>query len=194
MSKMGNCYKQKSNQKTTEVFKEGAEMNLRPAKKEDLGKLENMFISIVEQMNKNGIFIWNEYYPFEEFDNDIDNHRLYLLVEGELICSAFVLFDDIEGSDCFDWKNKKAKAKYMGRFGVNTEFLRKGIGSKTIQYAKDICKKTDVEFLRLTVAKNNYPAISLYLKNHFVSVDGEYKEFSPTLAKTIVEAGYELEI
>lgn len=176
------------------MFKEGAKVDLRLAKKDDLSKLENMFISIVEQMDKNGIHIWNEYYPFEEFENDIDNQRLYLLVEGELICSAFVLLDDIDGSDCFDWKNKKAKAKYMGRFGVNTEFLRKGIASKTIQYAKDMCRKIDVGFLRLTVERNNYPAISLYLKNGFVSVGGEYKEYSPTLGKTINEVGYELKI
>lgn len=169
-------------------------MKLRLAEKNDLVKLEEMFASIVKEMNKNGINIWNEYYPFEEFENDIDYQRLYLLVEEGSISSAFALFDEIEGENCFAWKDKNAKAKYIGRFGVNTDFRRRGIGSRTIQYAEEICKDCGAKFLRLTVANENFPAKSLYLKNNFSVVDGEYREYSPSLERTIVEEGYELEL
>lgn len=169
-------------------------MELRLARKEDLKELEKMFSLIVQEMRKNGIYIWNEYYPFEEFENDIDNNRLYLLIENDDICSAFALFDNIEGNDCFNWENKQSKCKYLGRLGVNINYMRKGVASKTINYAKNICKNNGIEYLRLTVVEENLPAISLYEKNGFNKKDGIYKEYSPSLDKTIREIAFEIKI
>ena len=169
-------------------------MELRLAKKEDLDTLEKMFASIVEEMNKNGIHIWNEYYPFEEFEGDIEKNKLYLLVENDTICSVFALLDEMSASDCFEWEDKKAPAKYIERLGVNTELLRKGIGSTTLQFAKDICRKNGAKYLRLTVAEENFSAIALYNKNGFNKVEGIFEEYSPSLDKTIVQFGFEIKV
>lgn len=167
-------------------------MNIRLAKKEDLNELKKMYTSIVNEMNKNGIYIWNNYYPFEEFENDIENSRLYLLIDNNIICAAFALFDDIDGSDCFNWENNQSNALYISRLGVNVNFLRKGIGSQAIKYAKEICNKKNAEYLRLTVVNDNMPAISLYIKNGFNKVTGMYTEYSASLDRTINEVGFEI--
>ena len=70
-------------------------MELRLANKQDLPELEKMFNKIVEQMNNNGIYIWNEYYPYEEFENDIENNRLFLLIKDNKICASFVVLEEL---------------------------------------------------------------------------------------------------
>lgn len=169
-------------------------MNIRLANKQDLPVLEQMFNHIVAEMNKNGIHIWNEYYPFEEFENDIELSRLYVLVDSDNICAAFTLFDSITGEDCFKWECANAKPIYIGRLGVNVDYMRKGIGTKVIAEAIRLSKQMQGKYLRLTVVKENIPAINLYLKNGFNKVDGVYNEYSETLGKTIQEIGFEYKL
>ena len=169
-------------------------MNIRLANKQDLSALEQMFNRIVAEMHKNGVNIWNEYYPFEEFENDIEKSRLYLLVDENNICAAFVLFDDIAGAECFKWENNNAKPIYIGRLGVNVDYLRQGVGSRVIQEAIKLSKQMQGEYLRLTVVKENIPAIKLYLKNGFKQVEGVYNECIDDLGTTLQEFGFELKI
>lgn len=169
-------------------------MKVRLANKQDLPILEQMFNRIVAEMNKNNIYIWNEYYPFEEFENDIEQSRLYLLVDDSNICAAFALFDSITGAECFKWVSDNTKAIYIGRLGVNVDYLRKGIGTRVIDEAITLAKQRRGEYLRLTVVKENIPAINLYLKNGFNQVDGVYNEYSESLGKTIKEIGFELKL
>ena len=66
-------------------------MNLRLAKKNDLHQLKKMYEKIIDNMNKNNIQIWDEIYPYEFFQDDIENKRLYILTEDDDIVAAFVL-------------------------------------------------------------------------------------------------------
>ena len=52
-------------------------MKMRLAEKQDLPRLKAMFELVVENMRKNDVPIWNEFYPYEEFAGDIDNKRLF---------------------------------------------------------------------------------------------------------------------
>lgn len=72
--------------------------------------------------------------------------------------------------------------------------MRKSIGSRVIEEAIQLSKQMQGEYLRLTVVKENIPAMNLYLKNGFKQVDGVYNEYSETLGKTIQEVGFELKI
>ena len=48
-------------------------MNIRLARPEDLPRLNEMFTAIVVDMDRTGVPIWNEYYPFDYFEEDIEN-------------------------------------------------------------------------------------------------------------------------
>ncbi len=168
-------------------------MELKIAKKQDLPTLEVMFKGIVEGMYKNGIKIWNEFYPYEEFIGDIENQNLYLITDADEIVAAFGVYNTAGGQDCFEWKDKNAKAVYLGRVGVNVKFLGRGIGKLVLKHALEIAKRRNVKFLRLLVSDVNKPAINLYRKNGFTQVVGVYNEFSESLNKNIVELGFEME-
>lgn len=172
----------------------GVKMNTRLGNKTDLPQLESMYNQIVKVMNNNGIHIWNNYYPFEEFEGDIDGKRLHLTLDNNTIVAAYAVFESIKGFENFKWDDVNAKAIYIGRLGVNVDYLRQGMGSKILSQAHDFAKNVGCEYLRLTVVEDNLPAIKLYLKNGYKQVVGTYDEFSESLNKTIHEVGFELKI
>ena len=166
-------------------------MKLRLANKQDLPQLKTMYKDIVENMNKNKIIIWDDVYPSIFFKSDILNKQLYVLEDDNVIVSAFCLCDD--NIDSIQWKEPAAKALYIQRLGVNVLYMQKGIGSKTLDEAKEIARKLNYNYLRLLVVDFNYPAINLYLKNGFVKKEGVHSEVIDE--ETILyEHGYEIEL
>lgn len=166
-------------------------MKLRLANKQDLPQLKTMYKDIVENMNKNKITIWDDVYPSIFFESDILNKQLYVLEDDSVIVSAFCLCDD--NIDSIQWKEPAAKALYIQRLGVNVLYMQKGIGSKTLDEAKEIARKLNCNYLRLLVVDFNYPAINLYLKNGFVKKEGVHSEVIDE--ETILyEHGYEIEL
>ena len=167
-------------------------MELVKAEKSDLQQLKVVFDNIVKNMHNNGVNIWNEYYPYEEFEYDIEANNLYLIKDGETIVATFGVYDSISGIDSFKWSCQDSDALYLGRVGVNINYLKMGIGSKIIEYAKIIAKNKGAKFLRLTVVDINKPAINLYLKNKFLKVEGVYKEVIEETNTTLYEYGFEI--
>jgi ribosomal protein S18 acetylase RimI-like enzyme len=152
-------------------------MNLRPANINDLSKLKAVYGNIIENMNRNNIPIWDATYPCEFFGDDIENNRLYLLVEEhDDIVAAFALCKPNTGESYVKWENARDKALYLERFGVNVNYSRRGIGSIMLRHAFTLTKQKNAKYLRLFVADINKPAINVYLKNGFRQIDGIYEE------------------
>lgn len=167
-------------------------MNLRLANKNDLHQLKKMYEEIINSMNKNNIQIWDEIYPCEFFQGDIENKRLYLLAENDDIVAAFVLCESNDGEDYLKWKNAKEKAFYVDRLGVNVNYSRQGIGGLMLKNAMELAKQKNAKYLRLFVVDINKPAINLYFKNGFKQVDGIYEEKIEDYV--LHEYGFEIEI
>jgi ribosomal protein S18 acetylase RimI-like enzyme len=169
-------------------------MELRTANEQDLPALNTMFKATVEDMQRKGIILWNDYYPFEEFPSDIETQKLYVITHGDELVAAFCLYDAANGQDCFEWKDKNAKAIYLFRVGVNVDFQRQGIGALVLKNASEIAKRSNAKFLRLLVSDTNTTALAFYCKNGFTQVAGVYNEFSEALNINIVELGFEMEL
>lgn len=169
-------------------------MNLRLANVNDLSKLKAMYRKIIDNMIKNHISIWDEVYPLEFFHQDIENRCLYLLVEeNDDIVAAFVLCESNAGESYVKWENLHDKALYLDRFGVNVNYLRRGIGSIMLKHAITLTRQKNAKYLRLFVANINKPAINMYLKNGFRQVEGIYEErIDDDL--TLLEYGFEIEV
>lgn len=169
-------------------------MECRLANKTDLPQLKTMFEDVVKNMHSQGITIWNEYYPYEEFEYDIDDKQLYLLMDNNVIVAAFVLYKYNNNLSCFNWQDVDADAMLLNRLGVNVNYLRRGIASKVLEEAKKISRKHNAEYIRLTVVDSNIPAINLYKKFGFVQVEGIYEEKISERNITLYEYGFELKI
>ncbi len=139
-------------------------MEFRLARIEDLKQLKITYKEIIKNMNKNNIQIWDDIYPCEFFEDDINNKRLYVIANDEEIISAFALCDNNAGEAYVEWSERSAKAMYIDRLGVNVEYSKKGIGQQMLNKAKEISKSLGAEYLRLFVVDINKPAIRLYQK------------------------------
>ncbi len=169
-------------------------MELRLANINDLSKLKAVYRNIIDNMNRNNIPIWDEIYPCEFFADDIENNRLYLLVEEhDDIVAAFALCESNAGESYMKWENTHDKALYLDRFGVNVDYSGRGIGSIMLKHAITLTKQKNAKYLRLFVVDINKPAINVYLKNGFRQVDGIYEErIDDDL--TLREYGFEIKL
>ena len=168
-------------------------MDFRLAAIDDLQQIKIVYKEIIKSMDDNQIQIWDDIYPCDFFEEDIKNNRLYILMNNNEIVSAFVLCDKNAGEKSVEWKCDCCKALYLDRFGVNVNYLRKGIGSLMLRKAKETAKKLGDEYLRLFVVDINEPAIGLYIKNGFTRVSGIYDEVIDD-DLILHEYGYELEL
>ena len=168
-------------------------MNFRMANMDDLPQIKLVYEKIIDNMNKDNIQIWDEIYPCEFFCSDIENNRLYVLEENNNIVSAFALCNSNVGSEYVKWENKYDKALYIDRFGVNVNYLKKGIGSIMLNNAINIAKDNGAKYLRLFVVDINKPAINLYIKSGFKMVEGIYNEIIDD-ELVLHEFGFEIKI
>lgn len=151
-------------------------MEIRLAKKSDLPQIKSMFRKLIEYMNQNNIAIWDEIYPCEFFENDIENNELYLLTDKNDIAAVFVLCESNGGAAHLEWKNRTGKVLYIDRLGVNVNYLRQGVGGNALRSAMELAKQKDASCLRLFVVDRNEPAIRLYVKSGFQRAGGIYEE------------------
>ncbi len=166
---------------------------IRIAKIDDLDEIINMYKDIVDNMNKNNIDIWDDYYPFMYFKDDIENESLYVYTENDNIIGAFALSNTASGIEYINWTDNNDKSIYINKIGVNVNYLRKGIGSKMLNSAIDICREKNVKYLRLFVVDINLPATNLYIKNGFKKLSGEYR-YNVFEDKYLTEYGFEKDI
>ena len=166
-------------------------MGLQLATLEDLPRIQQMYREIVRAMAQGEVQIWDDVYPCEFFAEDIENQRLYLLVEEEKILAAFALCDAHQGSQQVTWEDKRGKALYLDRLGVNARELRKGIGEKALGQAIGLAAQKGAEYLRLFVVDINQPAIKLYQKVGFQQAGGMHHEIIDD-ELTLHEYGFEI--
>lgn len=163
------------------------------ARMSDLESIKTMYKEIIENMNRQGINIWDDIYPCEFFAEDINNDRLYVLKTKDEILSAFALGKNNLGENAVEWKEPHAKAIYLDRLGVNVKYSKTGIGRLMLEKAKEIARSNDAKYLRLFVVDTNEPAIRLYENNNFIKAKGMYEErFEDGFC--LHEFGYEIEI
>ena len=167
-------------------------MKFRLATENDIPKINIMFKFIIENMNKHNLDVWNDLYPFCEFENDVKNNSMYVFENNNSeIIASITICDKTAGFRSFAWENKKAPAYYLDRLAVNVKFLKQGLGSKLIQEIEKIAKLDGIEYLRLLVVNSNTPAINFYLKNGFTQVKGKFKEYIKEQRTNMVYFAYE---
>lgn len=146
------------------------------AKLEDLNQIKEIYKKIIKNMYDNDIKIWNEYYPIEVFESDIEQGNLYLLKDNNNILGAFAMYEHENLEKGLEWENCNAKSFVLNRIGVNVDYLHQGIGKKLLIEASKLAQKEGAKYLRLLVSDINIPAINLYLKCNFKKVNGIYEE------------------
>lgn len=148
-------------------------MNIRLASIDDLGSLNELFQMVIENMEKvKHIIIWNNVYPFCEFENDIEKGEMYVIENNKQVIGSFVLssFDDLEYHK-IAWTLKNGKCFYINRLAISPMEQRKGYAKEAMKFIIEYALNNKYDFVRLTVHEDNKYAIGLYEKFGFVRVE-----------------------
>ena len=150
-------------------------MNIRLANKSDLEQLNVLFKEVIIDMKKKKINMWNDVYPFCEFEYDISKKRMYVIEHNDEIIGSFVLCDaDDSDYNLINWKYNE-KWISLSRFAIIPEQQGNGYAKEAIKYIEKEVIKQNYKVIRLTVYEKNKYAIGLYEKLGFDRVEsGEY--------------------
>ncbi len=146
-------------------------LNYRKATEEDLAEIGELVKEAIREMEKQGIFQWDEIYPTaEDFLSDIKAASLFVGLEKsekdgkDKIAVIYAL-----NKDCDD-EYKKAAWSFDGDFRVihrlcvHPDFQRRGIARETLLHIEKQAVRLGAKSLRLDVFSQNHASMALYEK------------------------------
>ena len=152
------------------------ELRVRRAEPSDLPAAKEMYAALVARMDQEGWGVWDETYPRDFVEKDIERDQFYLLLEGNRLVGAFALPAHDNGEGDVPWQEPSAPARYLYRFGIAVEYGGRGLGRLALERIGELARGLGAGYLRLYVAHENEPAIALYRKAGFSQLPGEFGE------------------
>ena len=152
------------------------EIRIRRAAFSDLPAAKEMYAALVARMDQEGWGVWDETYPRDFVEKDIERDQFYLLLEGDRLVGAFALPAHDNGEGDVPWQEPSAPARYLYRFGIAAEYGGRGLGRLALERIGELARGLGAGYLRLYVAHENEPAIALYQKAGFSQLPGEFGE------------------
>ncbi len=141
----------------------------KPANKNDLERIFEVYKCAINEMNKHSIFQWDEIYPDKNIlYDDICKNQLYICVYKDEIVSAYVL--NRESDEQYkngNWEFPNASYRVIHRLCVNPEFQNQGIGTLTVRYIEKTLKENGIETIRLDCFTKNQYAVRMYEKLNY---------------------------
>lgn len=152
------------------------EIRIRRAAFSDLPAVKEMYAALVARMDQEGWGVWDETYPRDFVEKDIEQGQFYLLLEGDRLAGAFALPAHDNGEGDVPWQEPSVPARYLYRFGIAVEYGGRGLGRLALERIGELARGLGAGYLRLYVAHENEPAIALYRKAGFSQPPGEFGE------------------
>ena len=134
------------------------EIRIRRAAFSDLPAAKEMYAALVARMDQEGWGVWDETYPRDFVEKDIERGQFYLLLEGDRLAGAFALPTHDNGEGDVPWQEPSAPARYLYRFGIAVEYGGQGLGKTSLGLIEELAKSFGAQYLRLYVAHENEPA------------------------------------
>jgi len=152
--------------------------------KEDASEIMDLLRACSKNMEKNGIFQWNEeHYPtLDIIKNDINNETLYKLNSDNKILAVITI--DEEQHPFYEkvkWQGNGEKVLVVHRLAVHPDFQNKGYAKMLMRFVEGYAFKNGYTSIRLDVYSKNKIALEFYRKNHYKSngkVYFPFREFS----------------
>lgn len=139
---------------------------------EDLKELDELAVTVINDMNKSLIPQWVLTYPrYENFHGDVLTSSLYLYKKnGKIVGSCTVLPEnDPPYKTINSWK--KNKSLVIHRMLVHPEYRNLGIAKEFIDNAIKLCKNGKYESIKIDTHLKNYKMRNFLKKNGFIELD-----------------------
>ena len=130
---------------------------IRKANQNDLREIKKLTEACAKALQQQNIFQWNKDYPSrEKLQNDIQQQKLYVFEEDNMIISIIVLTSKMdEVYKYISWLSKTGNNLYVHRLATRPEFWGNGYARKMMDFAEEFAKNKNFISIRLdTFSKN----------------------------------------
>ena len=148
------------------------EIRIRRAEMIDLPAAKEMYAALVARMDQEGWGVWDETYPRDFVEKDIERDQFYLLLEGNRLVGAFALPAHDNGEGDVPWQEPSAPARYLYRFGIAAGQGGRGPGDTGPGGNRRAGQKPGGPVPAALCGHENQPAMGLYRKMGFSSGRG----------------------
>ncbi|QVK20172.1 GNAT family N-acetyltransferase [Mycoplasmatota bacterium] len=143
---------------------------IRLAKKEDLNRIDELAVSVINTMKEQNIPQWNLSYPRKEhYEKDIKNGTLFVY-EDDIILGVIAIAEqnDLPYEELSNWTDEFSIV--IHRILVEPGLRRKGIARKLFNYAIDLSIEKGFTSIKIDTHAENYIMLNLLKKMGFEKV------------------------
>ncbi|XMB66374.1 GNAT family N-acetyltransferase [Mycoplasmatota bacterium zrk1] len=143
---------------------------IRLAKKEDLNRIDELAVSVINTMKEQNIPQWNLSYPRKEhYEKDIKNGTLFVY-EDDIILGVIAIAEqnDLPYEELSNWTDEFSIV--IHRILVEPGLRRKGIARKLFNYAIDLSIEKGFTSIKIDTHAENYIMLNLLKKMRFKEV------------------------
>ena len=138
---------------------------------QDLDEICSLIKDAIAEMEKNGIYQWDDIYPTRsDFEEDIKKNNLYVVLDEDKLVAIYV----ISGECDEEYKNGKWQfddqaAYILHRFCVSPKMQNRGLGKIVLNHVEQQIKDMGYQSVRLDTFTQNPFAQKLYRNNGYES-------------------------
>ncbi len=146
-------------------------MKYMPGTEQDLDAICSLLKDAIKEMEKHGIFQWDEIYlTRSDFEEDIGKNDLYVVYDDDTLIAFYVISREWdEQYDNAEWKYDDDSAYILHRFCVSPKVQNRGIGKTVLNQIEKQVKEMGYESIRLDTFTQNPYAQRLYRHNGYES-------------------------
>jgi RimJ/RimL family protein N-acetyltransferase len=147
----------------------------------DLERIAQLYRDCTADLNRRGIFQWNERYPNEGTAADgIANNCLYRF-EDDGVLVGTVILNELESPEweSMPWHLTEGKFLIVHALALSPAFQGKGYGQQALALCEEFGIRNGYASIRLDVFPENPVAVRLYERNGFQKVGEITLDFKP---------------
>lgn len=139
-------------------------MDIIKGQKQDLSEILDMIAECIKDMERQGIYQWNQFYPTSDIiENDIKSEDCYVIKDHEK-CVAYVAINEEQSPEYsqISWLTDGRKVLVIHRLSVHPKFQGKGIAKKILEFIEEFATERNYSSIRLDAYSGNEKALKLY--------------------------------
>ena len=144
-------------------------MDYRLGTLQDLDDICELIKDAIAEMEKHGIYQWDELYPTrDDFKEDIEKGTLFVVCEEDALAAFYVISAEYdEQYSNAAWEQDADTAYILHRFCVSPKVQNRGVGRTVLAHIEDQVKEMGYKSIRLDTFTENPFAQRLYRHNGY---------------------------
>lgn len=142
---------------------------IRLATRQDVSNVRRLVNEAYQELAQLGLNYTATYQDETVTLERMEKGRCFLLIDAGQIIGTIIFYDH-------DHLQRQKKCAYLGQFGIDPRYKRKGLGTLLMNYVEELAAKEGYESIQLDTAKPATHLVDWYLKRKYQIIAEEQWE------------------